>query len=285
MPPRLLKATPAGGGTHPWQVLPCRTGFRVEARRKSAPGPPGWGLGVGVTSPPCKKVVVTETLTNENQIAHLEEEGAPAEGTMTRPSQIRKGAGKPIHLLTPRKSNPMGKWNIRTMFQFGKAATVSKEMERYNLSVLGLAETRWTQSGEVKLTSGQSIIYSGYEEEGAIHTEGVAIMMTKDARKALTAWKPINSRIISATFNTNNRRVKAHIIQCYAPTNDPDDEVKARFYDSLNHLLNSIGARDLVILMGDFNAKVGGQNKGYEAAMGKHGVGIMNENGEMRRPV
>lgn len=89
-------------------------------------------------------------------------------------------------------------------------------------------------------------------------------MMTKDTRKALTAWKPISSRLISATFKTNNRRVKAHIIQCYAPTNDADDEVKARFYDSLNHLLGSIGARDLIILMGDFNAKIEGQNEGYE---------------------
>ena len=98
-------------------------------------------------------------------------------------------------------------------------------------------------------------------------------MMTKDTRKALTAWKPISSRLITATFNTNNKRVKAHIIQGYAPTNDADDEVKARFYDSLNHLLGSIRANDLIMLIGDFNAKIGGQNEGYEAVMGKHGVG------------
>ena len=220
-----------------------------------------------------------KTLTNE--ITRLAEDGDPERGIMTLPSQTRKVAGKPIHLLTSRKSILVGTWNIRTMFQAGKAATIAKEMARYNLSVLGLAETRWTQSGEVKLASGQSIIYSGHEEEGAIHTEGVAIMMTKDTRKALTAWKPISSFLITATFNTNNRRVKAHIIQGYAPTNDADDEVKARFYDSLNHLLGSIRAKDLIMLIGDFNAKIGGQNEGYEAVMGKHGVGTMNENGEL----
>ncbi|XP_044227125.1 LOW QUALITY PROTEIN: craniofacial development protein 2-like [Thunnus albacares] len=105
-------------------------------------------------------------------------------------------------------------------------------------------------------------------------------MMTTKARKAMTAWKPISSRLISATFQTKNRRVK-HIIQCYAPTNDAGEEVKARNYDSLNHLLGSNGARDLTILMGDFNAKIGGQNDGYEVVMGKHGVGDMNENREM----
>lgn len=84
------------------------------------------------------------------------------------------------------------------MFQAGKAATIAKEMVRYNLSVLGLAETRQTPPGEVKLASAQSIIYSGHGDEGANHREGVAIMMTKDTRKALTARQRINSRLISA---------------------------------------------------------------------------------------
>lgn len=106
-------------------------------------------------------------------------------------------------------------------------------------------------------------------------------MMTKETRKTLTSWKPISPSIISATFNTSNKRVKAHIIQCYAPTNDAGDEAKERFYESLNHLLNGIGTKDLIILMGDFNANIGAQNKGYESVMGKHGVGTMNENGEM----
>ena len=74
---------------------------------------------------------------------------------MTLPSQTRKGAGKPTHLLTPKKSIPVGTWNIQTMVQAGKAAIIAKVMVCYNLSVLGLAETRWTQSGEVKLARGQ----------------------------------------------------------------------------------------------------------------------------------
>jgi endonuclease/exonuclease/phosphatase family metal-dependent hydrolase len=34
------------------------------------------------------------------------------------------------------------------------------------------------------------------------------------------------------------------------------------------------------LLMGDFNAKVGYNNTGYEQTMGRHGIGQMNENGE-----
>ena len=39
--------------------------------------------------------------------------------------------------------------------------------------------------------------------------------------------------------------------------------------------------KDVTILMGDFNAKIGSNNRGYEEVMGTHGIGEMNENGEM----
>lgn len=71
--------------------------------------------------------------------------------------------------------HPSGDVEHWTMFQAGKAATIAKEMDRSSLSVLGLVETRWKQSSEVRLTSGPSIIYSGQEEEAPNHTEGVAI--------------------------------------------------------------------------------------------------------------
>jgi len=36
----------------------------------------------------------------------------------------------------------------------------------------------------------------------------------------------------------------------------------------------------MTILMGDFNAKIGGDNTGYEDIMGTHELGQINENGE-----
>ena len=39
--------------------------------------------------------------------------------------------------------------------------------------------------------------------------------------------------------------------------------------------------KDVTILMGNFNAKIGSNNRGYEEVMATHGIGEMNENGEM----
>jgi hypothetical protein len=36
----------------------------------------------------------------------------------------------------------------------------------------------------------------------------------------------------------------------------------------------------VLLIIGDFNAKVGSNNEGHESAMGKHGIGERNDNGE-----
>ena len=44
-------------------------------------------------------------------------------------------------------------------------------------------------------------------------------------------------------------------------------------------MLDRRGTKDITILMGDFNAKTGMVNTGYEDIMGAHGLEQMNENG------
>ena len=70
------------------------------------------------------------------------------------------------------------------------------------------------------------------------------------------------------------------IIQCYAPTNESEEEVKEEFYHRLLSIIQARPRRNIIITMGDFNAKIGRDNRGYEEVMGQQGLGEMNENGE-----
>ena len=45
------------------------------------------------------------------------------------------------------------------------------------------------------------------------------------------------------------------------------------FNQQLQAVLDRRGAKDITILMGDFNAKIGMDNTGYEDIMGTHGLG------------
>ena len=64
------------------------------------------------------------------------------------------------------------------------------------------------------------------------------------------------------------------------PTNDKSDEVKDGFHNQLHSILSRLRDQDINILMGDFNAKIGSDNTGYDKVMGRLGRGEMNENGE-----
>ena len=123
-------------------------------------------------------------------------------------------------------------------------------------------------------------MYSGHIEEGAPHTEGVALMLAPEAHAALIGWDPVNSRITTAKFTTKKKDIRLNVIQCYAPTNGAEEEKKDNFYQQLQAVLDRRGSKDITILMGDFSAKTGMDNTGYEDIMGTHGLGQMNENGE-----
>ncbi|XP_012943709.1 uncharacterized protein LOC101861615 [Aplysia californica] len=162
------------------------------------------------------------------------------------------------------------------MYETGKLAQVTAEMRRYGLHILGIRESHWTGSGRLRTATGETLIYSGREDNQ--HRGGVAIILKKGLEKCLMEWKPINSRMM--TLRLRGKHTNTSIIQCYAPTNDSEDESKDYFYEQQQRELTSIPRHDLIVVMGDLNAKVGEDNTNYERTMGQHGTGTRNENGE-----
>ena len=150
-------------------------------------------------------------------------------------------------------------------------------MKNYKIDVLGLSKTRWLQSGQLRLPSGEKLLYSEHIEDGAPHTEGVALVVASETHAALIGWEPVNSRVITANFTTKKKYIRLNIIQCYVTTNDEEEEKKDNFYQQLQAVLDRKRAKDTTILMGDFNAKIGMDNTGYEDIIGTHRLGQMNE--------
>ena len=186
---------------------------------------------------------------------------------------------KPLmKLLSPNVCVKIRQWNVRTMFERGKCAQVVKEMRRYGISILGVSEMRWNSCGKMMTATGETVLYSGMDE-GERHERGVGLILSKDATQSLLEWEPVSERIIRARFNSRWRQ--ATVIQCYAPTNEAPEETKDDFYEALQALLEQVPGRDVKIVMGDMNAKVGTDNTGREEVMGRHGVRAeINDNGE-----
>ena len=198
---------------------------------------------------------------------------------MTQAGESPREASLQTNLISTKAKSRIGTWNIRTLYEASRSAQVAREMRKYNIKVLGLCETRWNSSGQSRLDTGETIIFSGHEDPNHEHSQGVALMLSQEAMKALISWEPVSPRLISARFNAKGR--KTTIIQCYAPTNAAKEEEKENFYGLLQAVIDQTPKRDIVIVMGDLNAKVGTDNTDRELIMGKNGVGNINENGEL----
>ena len=68
------------------------------------------------------------------------------------------------------------------------------------------------------------------------------------------------------------------IVQCYAPTQDHSDEVIEEYYNEIQECLKLVKSTDDLIVMGDWNAKVGKEETAH--ITGKFGLGDRNLRGE-----
>ena len=65
------------------------------------------------------------------------------------------------------------------------------------------------------------------------------------------------------------------VIQVYAPTSNAEEAEVDRLYEDLQDLLELTPPKDVIFIIGDWNAKVGSQE--IPGVTGKFGPGVQNE--------
>ena len=68
------------------------------------------------------------------------------------------------------------------------------------------------------------------------------------------------------------------VIHAYAPTNNAEEAEVERFYKDLQEFLELTPQKDVLFIIGDWNAKVGTQET--PGVTGKFGLGVQNEAGQ-----
>ena len=166
----------------------------------------------------------------------------------------------------------VGTWNVQTLWTAGKLELLRNEMKRFRYDIIGISEVRWTGKGE---TPNGDFIWSGEESS---HMRGVGFLLSTQAKKALIGYNPISSRIISARFDA--APFKISVIHVYAPTSSSSEEDIEAFYNDIEEALTKTDKKDILMLTGDWNAKIGNDNTDWKSVMGKYGYGDRNERGE-----
>ena len=153
----------------------------------------------------------------------------------------------------------------------GKSEVVKEEMARVNVDILGISELKWTGMGEFN-SDVHYIYYCGQESL----RNGVAIMVNKRVQNEVLGCNLKNDRMISVCFQ--GKPFNITVIQVYAPTSNAEEAEVEQLYEDLQDLLELSTKKDVLFIIGDWNAKVGSQE--IPGIIGKFGLGVRNEAGK-----
>ena len=101
-------------------------------------------------------------------------------------------------------------------------------------------------------------------------------MVNKRVQNAVLGCNLKNDRMTSLRFQ--GKPFNITVIQVYAPTSNTEEAEVERFYEGLQDCLELTPPKDVLFIIGDWNAKVGSQET--PGVTGKFGLGVQNEVGK-----
>lgn len=205
-------------------------------------------------------------------------EGGPTTCGRNNKTTRKKPRITPLNIAT---------WNVRTLLDRAdsdrpqrRTALVANELARYSIDIAALSETRFAGEGELcERGAGYTFFWSGRgPDERREAGVGFAVKSSL-VGKLVGPPKGVNDRLMIMRLPLSNGKKFATIVSAYAPTMTNPDEVKDKFYQDLNAVITTLPNADKLIVLGDFNARVGCDSTTWEGVIGKHGVGSCNSNG------
>ena len=219
-------------------------------------------------------------------VARLNKARAPRSST---PAGVKSMLGvSPTNSSSEKKiiNLTIGAWNVRTMMDRNvsyrperRTALIARELSRYGIDIAALSETRLANTGKlIEVGAGYTFYWCG-KKENEQRVSGVGFAIKSTLVRALSeAPVGVNDRLMKLRVPLTGERF-ATVLSVYAPTMDNPEETKEMFYDALAFAVKSTPDTDKLVVLGDFNARVGRETARWPGVIGTHGVGKMNSNG------
>ena len=156
-------------------------------------------------------------------------------------------------------------------------AVVGRELERYNIDIAALSEICLSEEGQIcEKGAGYTFFWKG-KPAGVKREGGIGFTVRCALVEQIEQPHGTSDRIMCLRVPLACGRYMT-VISVYAPTLISSDEIILSFYQDLRDYVNSILQTDKIVLLGDFNARVGCDGDTWDA-LGKFGLGKMNSSG------
>ena len=160
-----------------------------------------------------------------------------------------------------------------------RSALVAHELSRLSIDIAALSEVRLAEEGNLHEHSAGYTLYWSGKSAAEKRLSGVGFMVVDSIASRLEHLPTGHSdRIISMRLPLHKQQYVT-LFSVYAPTLQADEGEKDKFYTELQNLVRKTPVEDKVIILGDFNARVGQDFEAWKGALGKHGIGKCNDNG------
>ena len=231
----------------------------------------------------------------------LSPQGGPPNTTGGPRAPIREGTRRRVHRVkttgtahrTPRTASRkdtgttlrLATWNVRTMTtgltddlrkvsDSPKVSVINNELKRLNIDIAALQETRLREQGSI--TEGDYTFFWCGKGEKEKREHGVGFAVSNKLLKMVEPGDSGTERIYTMKLYTKEGTV--NLISAYSPTLCASDDSKDQFYDDLHRLIKSLPSQEIVVLLGDLNARVGTDHESWPVCLGHYGVGKLNSN-------
>ena len=146
-------------------------------------------------------------------------------------------------------------------------------MARVNIDILGISELKWMGMGEFNSYDHYNIYYCGQE---SLKSNGVALTVNKIVWNAVAGCNLKNERMILVHFQGQPFNIT--VIQVYVPTTNAKEAEVEWLHGDLQDLLEPTPKKDILFIIGDWNAKVRSQE--IPGVTIKFSLGVQNEAGQ-----
>ena len=119
------------------------------------------------------------------------------------------------------------------------------------------------------------IYYCGQE---SLRMNGIALIVNKTVQNVVLGSSLKNDRTRMISIHFQGKPFNIIVIQIYVPITKVKEAKVEQLYEDLQDLLELTPEKDILFIIGDWNAKVGSQE--IPGVTGKLGLGVQNEAGQ-----